>query len=364
MRIHISPFFFAVLVAALSACSISGNDSSGEDESDDLKLTLSGPSVAAPSVTTEGFVAELIYADGTAAEDVYVSLIPTVGAVDAPMTSTGTNGATTDGFGRIRFAYRAPASISSETAVTIEARADTADLTAKTSLSLTVKPDTFGFTSPADGADILVGQENAVALLFQWMRAKESGSEGVAGHVTLTANSDKLRFLLNGASSDTGATVSVETTAANGGFKTSVAVYAQQKGPVTIEAVDDENSDQRASIFLTFKDKPTSINLVASPLEVQASPNENRLSNLTATVYNEQNLATSNVAVTFQLTNSISDSVNERVFPSGGTTSSAGEALSQYEAGAVGGTAEVTACVKDTTICSAREIRVTAPDAE
>lgn len=349
------------LATLTAACSISNDDESdGGEDDDELTLTLIGPEIAAPVVAVEGFVAELKYGDGRAAEDIYVSLIPTLGAVDAPATSSGSNGSTTDGFGRIRFAYRAPSSIDEETLVTIEARADTTDETVQASLDVTVRPDTFGFTSPADGSSITVGASNAQPFSFQWTRSSDDGVEGVEGDVTLSTDNDNVRFSVNGIPASSSTSVSVQTTGSGGNFATNVAVYALQRGSATITAANDENSAQTASVYLTFVDHPTSINLTASPLTVSASPSENRTSTLTAKVLNEENQPIPDIDVSFTLSASISGSVNERVFPTGGVTSTTGEAISQYEAGSVTGTAKVKACVKDSELCSEREIVVEA----
>lgn len=324
-----------------------------------LTLVLSGPQLAPPGLVTPGFTATLSQG-GRAIENAFVSLVPSAGMIDAPAGFPNTNGANTDSFGKIPFALRLPGSISEPTTVTITATASIPEGQTSTTYLVAVQPDVFQFISPASQSSTPIGIANAVRLRFQWTRESAEGPKGVAGRVELTASDDGI-FVVQGVTQPANTPVVMNTDGVTGDFTAPVSSSATRTGPVTITAKDLDLPARTTELRLQFTEVPASISLDATPIQVQTAPSQQRFSSLSAIVRSAGNQPIQNVEVDFVLVTPVSTSINERVAPSGGVTNANGTVTSQYEAGPTAGAALVRACVRNTAICSQREVTVVMP---
>lgn len=353
-RALLTAALLAVGGVLMSGCSLSSDDQIAPKA---LKLVITGPSSAAPGVSTTGFTATLTQGDNEALEGAFVQLTAEQGSIDAPPDRPGTDGAETDGTGRVSFAFKPAATVIEAVTVKLVGHAEVGGRTADATYSVAVAPETFQFVSPAKGASAVVGVSHAIPLKLQWTRKAGSGVEGIDGNVRLTT--DAGTFVVNGSALPPSEAIVLPTNGgAAGNFATPVAIAGSKRGLVTVTAADAELDSRHAQIIIQFVDQPTSLTLDADALTVQASPDASRFSNLTARVVNAQNEPVPGIEIRFQLTDRISDSVNERVLPSGGVTNENGSADSKYEAGPTNGTAVVRACIVGNTLCDSREIKV------
>lgn len=329
-----------------------------------LELTLTGPADVAPGVENAGFVATLRREDGSELPDACVTLTASSGTI-APAAQTcddGRNGYLTDDLGRVAFRLRPPANAAADSTITITAEAAQNGQTARRTLSVTVRPDTFQFTAPAPNAAILVGAANAEPVQLQWTRAPSvpGGGSGVAGSVTLSTT--RGFFVVNGAAQPAGQTVTVATDAgAAGGLADDVRIASTTGGSATLTAASAA-AGRSATTTVRFVDTAGEINLDAQPLIVQCSPNSNRFSTLTVTVLNGAGAPAAGVPVEFALLAG-AGGANERLFPTRQTTDAQGVASSRYEAGTAAGTARVQAVVTGGGQSNIREIQVQSPAA-
>lgn len=346
--------FAACVSLMVAGCSLSSDDDISAKE---LKLVLNGPANAAPGVSTSGFTATLTQGQNEAVETAQVSITAEQGTVDAPPDRPGTNGGQTDSKGQLSFAFHPPATIATATTVKLSARAEVDGRVADSSLSVAVSPDVFQFTSPANGTSSQTGVEHSVPLQFQWTRKDGVESAGVTG--TVKVSTDGGFLVLDGSAMSPGQTVEMATSRERpGGFNSSLAIASSRSGSVKVTVTDRDADARTAEVTVKFVDTPTQIELEAETLEVKASPDPARFSNLTARALNARLEPVPEIDVSFSILRKISDSANERVVPAGGITNENGSAASRFEAGPMNGTAIVQACALNNSICDTREIKV------
>lgn len=356
-RYHWPQATAALLIAGLfflSGCSLSSGDEIAPKE---LELVIAGPGSAAPGVSTNGFTATLTRGKNEAVEGAFVRITAEQGSIDAPPDRPGTEGAETDGTGRVNFAFKPAATTTEAVTVKLVGHAEVDGRTADATYSVAVAPETFQFVSPTKGASAVVGVSHAIPLELQWTRKAGGGVEGIDGNVRLTTDAGS--FVVNGSALPPSEAIVLPTDGnAAGNFATPVAIAGSKRGLVTVTAIDDEVGTRSTQVIVQFVDQPTSLSLDAETLSVQASPDAARFSTLTARGVNAQNQPVPGIEIRFKLTSKISNSVNERVLPSGGVTNENGTADSKYEAGPINGTAVVEACTVDNALCDSREIKV------
>lgn len=323
-------------------------------------VTVTGKSEVAPGVANSGFSVTVRRGSGGQVPEACVKFAVSAGSVtaaDASPCTDGSGGFLTDDAGSLAFSLTPAAGLSEDTAVVITASSTVSGKKGSGSFTTTAKADTFQFTAPAVGMPIVVGSAGRVPVQFQWTRFSTSGNKGVSGQVSLSSSS--ARLALDPSSSGV-QSLTVGTSASSlGDFSQPVYVYGTAAGQSSIKA-QDPGSGLSTTLSLLFVQSPSSINLDASPLQIPASPSSNRYSTLTVTVLNEAGQPISGVTVNFQLEKSISDSSNERVFPTIQTTDANGQAKSRYEAGTVTGSATVRVTIDGSTLNDSRVITVVA----
>lgn len=381
--------FLAVSVLTLAACgggSGSGgalldlNNSAGNNPKvTTAKLAVVGPTEASPGVERTGYRATLTQTDGTTA----IPAQPLSFKSDSGGTFNVTNGsaqsvnattANTNNFGQVQFSYTPANAVTVDKTVKLTVTADNyMDATGNPvtqSVNVTVRADTFKFTAPTFGSSAGVGSNNAKPLRFQWANSPQSGGAAVAGKVCLKTDSTGL-LIINNDPTVRSQTQQVMTSVDSGGdFATPVSLFSDSSGFVQVTASDCGNVSRTATVGVQFVDDPCTgdgcVSLdapVTTPPSPDASGNQ-RKAKLTVDVRNDAFKPIDGIQVTFTLVNAISSSVNEYVFPGGGTTNASGQATSEYFVPASTGTARVRACVRRSSgenLCRERDIQVKSP---
>lgn len=329
-------------------------------------ITLTCPANAAPGIANTGYSVLVERQNGQQIPQACITLSTTGGTISPPSSttceSTGVAGNTTNDAGRFNFSFMPPTTVTADTVMTLTATTTIAGETVSKSCQTTARADTFQFTSPQAGTPIVVGSESREPLRFQWTRSPQTagGEQGVAGTVTLQITGGG-RLVFNDDPFSESQSISANTsTASNGDFVRPVSVFSNNSGQATISARDQANG-RVTNVIVQFVDSPAEINLDATPLTVQTSPNNGRFSNLVVTVLNQAGAPITGVDVDFLLVTPASSSVNERVFPQRQTTDASGQAKSRYEAGPTAGTAQVQVRVEGGGLSNLREITVVAP---
>lgn len=321
-------------------------------------IRLTGPADAFPGETRTGFRLELTRSDGQALPNQRVNVSATQGTIEHVRNNPSQRTFETDAFGVLNFSFTPPSNIATTTNVTITAEAF--DLGISQTLVVSVRPDTFRFSSPTANTAVDVGVANAADLLFQWRNA---GGSGVAGTVNLSSSSNDARFLVNSDVESRGVRqVSVETDT-TGAFRVPVKIFSNFSEFVTITATSASNTQVRATLPVQFVDQPgtdpDSAILVATPTAINATTDPGATADLVFSVTNASNEPIDGINVTFQIVGG-STHPNEEIFPIGGTTRQ-GEARSTYFTRPGTGTAvpvTLRACIEGGSICDDYQITV------
>ncbi|MEC9357818.1 MAG: hypothetical protein VX836_08110 [Pseudomonadota bacterium] len=332
-------------------------------------LVITGPKNVAPGVTNAGYRVTVTKASGAQVPQACVTLRATSGTITPPAettcSETGLTGYTTTDAGIKTFSYRPPASGGTDSVVNITAETTIGGTSGSAVYQVNILPDTFQFTSPAENESVFVGIDSKERLRFQWTRdsSTQTGSSGVSSSVKLSTDSNRALFVVNNAITGS-ATITATTSASNSGdFSEPVYIYSNNSGQVEVQA-EDEATGQEATLLVNFVDGPTQINLDATPLIVNTSPNAGRFSNLEVTLLNGAGQPIEGVEVEFLLLQAAGTSVNERVFPEVQVTNESGEATSRYEAGPTEGAAQVRVRAENGALSNIREITVAEPEEE
>lgn len=322
------------------------------------ELELTGPADAFPGEDRTGFRAKLTLADGRVVPDEQITIIASRGTVTHDRSSSSPGNFRTDTFGEIDFVYTPPANIVEATNVFITATATESSV--EKDIVVTVRPNSFRFTSPTANQPITVGVENAVPLLFEWLTAAGSG---VQGSVNLASSSPDARFLVNTDVESRGRATATVDTNSSGQFGVPVSVFSNFSEFVTITATDADNGQQIARLPLQFVDSPgsnpDSAILTATPALIDASTNPGARADLLFQVTNDANEPIDGLDVIFTLVGG-STHPNEEIFPVGGTTRQ-GEARSTYfTRPGTGAPVSVLlrACLEDGSLCDDFQITV------
>ncbi len=329
-------------------------------------LTLTCPANAAPGVANAGYFALVEKQNGEQVPAACITLTASGGTLSPPPSTTcdatAAAGNETNDAGRFNFSFTPPANVATDTVLTLTATTTVSGQSVSKTCQTTARADTFQFTAPEAGTPIVVGSENKEPLHFQWTRSPQTagGARGVAGTLTLQISGGG-RLVFNDDPFSESQSISANTsTASNGDFERPVSVFSNNSGQSTITA-REQTTGRTATVIVQFVDSPGEINLDATPLQVQTSPNTGRFSNLVVTVLNQAGSPITGVDVDFLLVTPASSSVNERVFPQRQTTDASGQAKSRYEAGPTAGSAQVQVRVEGGGLSNLREITVVAP---
>lgn len=380
----------AVLALALGACGGGSSDTGGllnlgggsagtTPKPTSAKLTLVGPTESSPGVERTGFRATLTQTDGTTAVPAQALTLKsdsggTFNVTSGSSQTINTTAATTNNFGQVQFSYTPPSSIAADKTIKLTVTADNFKDAAgdplTQSINVTVRADTFKFTEPEFGARAGVGSNNAVPLTFQWANAPAAGGAAVAGKLCLKADSTGF-LIINDDPTTKNQSQQVMTSLESGGdFAFPVSVFSDSSGFVEVTASDCDSPKRTATVGVQFVDDPcTGSGCVSldAPVTVAPSPDSSgnqRKAKLTIDVRNDAFKPIDGIQVTFTLLNAIGNSVNEYVFPGGGTTDATGKASSEYFVPSGTGTATVQACVRRSSgenLCRTRDIQVKTP---
>lgn len=326
-------------------------------------LTLSGPASASPGQEQTGFLARLVRIDGTAVEGARLSFNGSNGTVtlyESGVARPGVSSLPTDSTGTVALSFTPSSAITTDTTAVVSATVASGqtlssecsgnpDAVCSANRNVTVQQDSFEFTAPAFGSNVLVGSENAQALAFAWQTA---GGTPVAECVDLTASfrgaGDAAYGLVIGTDPTPQTQVRRVQLTASGGFALPIKVYSDRSGFLEVAArenrgcADTASGPLSASAGVQFVDEVCGTSAdgrncvdLAAPIRALTSPDASgaqRTAALTLDVRNNAYQPIDGAQVTFAVTSPAScpGALNERVFPGGGTTNANGVASSQY----------------------------------
>ena len=346
-------------VAALSllavACGGSGDGGGGLLDVNNLGgngpavLTLTCPNGISPGSTVNGFTATLTDGSGKAVSNTFIALSPSQGSIDAPPDQPGSFGANTDSAGTVPFALEVPAGASIGTRITITATVSTGPNAASQKCSVPVRGNNLVLTAPMRNTTQPVGSVNGRLTQVQWTTPQGGG---VQGNLVLEATNGG-GFTLS--TSYAGSTPFSVSTSSSGQLASTVYFVCGNTGAVTLTA---HTSDYALSDSLGIQciDAPASGTLAVDNSTLSSSQNPRPTANLTFTVYGSARQPLPQQPVTFTLTTGAGG--GELLQPTSATTNSSGQATAVYTPGNTPGTAKVTACASQGSLCDARTITV------